>query len=211
MAKRFTSMVRGDWGTLIDLWEKDMDIVADRRRRRHGRVVRGEGEKEELEKRRRQVLTLISTGQISRVMQRVTIHGLASMADPAIRQQGAAKYPPRGHPMPHRVPKFSPVENLRGLRDALKALTPGSSRCSISHLFDYWLQLSYPSVVAPVARWLDSELWKTLETATGLSIPREAEGREWDCVLPVLVLGRRDRSFQEWVVRLSIRLRGFCF
>ena len=60
-------------------------------------------------------------------------------------------------------------------------------RCSIVHRFDYWLQLSYPSVVAPVARWLDEELWKILETSFGFHIPKEAEGKEWDCVLPVPV------------------------
>jgi hypothetical protein len=63
--------------------------------------------------------------------------------------------------------------------------------------------------VVPVARWLDNELWKILETATGLTIPRQAGGREWDCVLPVPVEGREDRNFQEWVVRHPVRLGGF--
>ena len=84
-------------------------------------------------------------------------------------------------------------------------------RCSIVQRFDYWLQLSYPSVVAPVARWLDDELWKILETAFGFHIPRRAEGNEWDCVLPVPVQGRADKSYQEWMARLPVRLGGFGF
>ena len=78
-------------------------------------------------------------------------------------------------------------------------------RCSIVQRFDYWLQLSYPSVVAPVARWLDDELWKILETAFGFHIPRRAEGNEWDCVLPVPVQGRADKIYQEWMARLPVR------
>ena len=49
------------------------------------------------------------------------------MNDPAVLAQVAAKYPPRGRPLPDRVPKGQPVEHLRGLRDNLKALLPGSS------------------------------------------------------------------------------------
>ena len=84
-------------------------------------------------------------------------------------------------------------------------------RCSIAHRFDYWLQLSYPSVVAPVARWLDEELWKILETAFGFHIPKVAEGKEWDCVLNVPMQERGGKSYQEWVVRLPVRLGGFGF
>ena len=84
-------------------------------------------------------------------------------------------------------------------------------RCSMACRFDYWLQLCYPSEVAPVARWLDCKLWAILETATGLSIPRQDCGRDWECVLPVPVQGRGGYSFQEWVVRQPVRLGGFGF
>ena len=542
VAKRFACMSRGDWGGLIDLWEKDRKILVDKKERRNRRGHR-QAEGDDLEKKRRDFLTLISSGQISRAMQRVTSHGLASMDSPAIRQQMESKYPARGRPLPDSVPKHSPIEHLRGLRDSLKALSPGSApgcggmrpeylqtlghkleeedmkrleefglsylrgdlphwfysvwltvqtvpifktaeqtsarplglrtpllkefhravvsqnkqevrtflepqqlgmsvagaqklvtsvrallnhrrdficvkidfrnaynemsrraiieafveeptlrhlahfcavtlapfsgleaggqlwgeggegatqgdpaasmefcvglqrflvlldtackagggmaragaddvtavgpaglvlpaveefarqveehcllhwektksevftwdgdlppgtpagltlageevdgnfehgfllygvpvgsdafcscklmeiaksikedaqkasnllssdrqalwsalRCSIVHRFDYWLQLSYPSVVAPVARWLDEELWKILETAFGFHIPKEAEGKEWDCVLPVPVHQRANKSYQEWIIRLPVRLGGFGF
>ena len=84
-----------------------------------------------------------------------------------------------------------------------------SLRSSIAQRFDYWLQLCYPSVVKPVAAWLDSEIWKVLESATGLTIPRGPTDDHWSCVLPVPVVGREGRSFQEWVVRQPVRFGGF--
>ena len=84
-------------------------------------------------------------------------------------------------------------------------------RCSIAHRLDYWLQTSYLSVVEPIATWLDSELWKFLKAATGLLIPRTTTNTAWDCVLPVPVAGREARSFQDWVVRLPVKLGGFGF
>ena len=99
------------------------------------------------------------------------------------------------------------AELLSGERHSLWS----ALRCSIAHRFDYWLQTSYPSVVEPIATWLDSELWKILEAATGLSIPRTTTNTAWDCVLPVPVAGREARSFQDWVVRLPVKLGGFGF
>ena len=101
-------------------------ILAEKNERRNRRGHR-EGGGEEMDKKRRDVLALISSGQISRAMQRVTSHGLASMDDPAIRQQMESKYPARGHALPDSVPKHSPADHLRGLRDSLKALSPGSA------------------------------------------------------------------------------------
>ena len=127
VAKRFGCLSRGDWGGLIDLWEKDRRILAEKNERRNRRGHREAGGVEDMERKRRDVLALISSGQISRAMQRVTSHGLASMDDPAIRQQTESKYPARGHALPESVPKHSPVDHLRGLRDSLKALSPGSA------------------------------------------------------------------------------------
>ena len=97
------------------------------------------------------------------------------------------------------------VDVLRGERQAIWA----ALKWSISQRFDYWCQLSYPSDLRPAAAWLDSELWKVLEAAVGTHIPREQEGRGWECVLPVPVNGREGRSFASWLVRLPIRLGGW--
>ena len=99
------------------------------------------------------------------------------------------------------------AELLSGERHSLWS----ALRCSISQRFDYWLQMSYPTVVKPVAKWLDEQLWKILETATGFTIPSGATNATWNCVLPIPVIGRSNRSFQQWVVRQPVRLGGFGF
>ena len=88
------------------------------------------------------------------------------------------------------------VELLTGERQSLWS----ALRCSITSRFDYWLQMSYPSVVEPVATWLDAQLWKVLESATGLTIPRTSSNTPWNCVLPIPVMERSTQTFQEWVV-----------
>ena len=126
VARRFNSVALGDWGGVVELWEKDKIFQTTERERRRRREPRARKE-DDLERRRREVVALISAGQISRAMSRVTSHGLASMEDAAVMAQVAAKYPPRGRPLPARAPKGQPVEHLRSLRDCLKALQPGSS------------------------------------------------------------------------------------
>ena len=127
VARRFTYAIKRDWGSLVEMWERDKLAHTQERERRSRRGRRrGETDGEE-EVRRRQVVALLSDGQISRAMTRVTSHGVASMDDPAVKAQVAAKYPARGRPLPARVPRGQPVEHLRALRDVLKGLQPGSS------------------------------------------------------------------------------------
>ena len=87
VAARFNAVTREDWGTLVELWERDKaNVLANReRRRRRRRNEPVPGREAEQEKRRREVVALISSGQISRAMSRVTSHGVASMNDPVGR------------------------------------------------------------------------------------------------------------------------------
>ena len=112
---------------MIELWERDKAVQIEDKERRNRRGQGGERQEDDLNKKRREVISLISSGQISRAMQRVTSHGLANMSDPAVMAQVKAKYPTSGWPLPVSVPKGQPVENLRGLRDRLKGLLPGLS------------------------------------------------------------------------------------
>ena len=99
------------------------------------------------------------------------------------------------------------VEVLGGEKQAIWA----ALKWSISTRFDYWLQLSYPTDIQPVAAWLDDELWIILEAAIGCRIPRTQEGKGWETVLSVPVGGREGRSFASWVVRLPIKQGGMGF
>ena len=80
---------------------------------------------------------------------------------------------------------------------------------SLAHKMDYFLSLCYPSDVLPVAEYLDTVLWAAFERAVGQHVPRLQEGRGTECVLDLPVDILRGRSFQEHIVRLPIRLRGF--
>ena len=66
------------------------------------------------------------------------------------------------------------VDLLAGDKQALWSVL----RLSISNRFGYFCQLVPPSLVEPVARWLDSAIWeRVLQPATGLTIPRAGGGR----------------------------------
>ena len=90
----------------------------------------GGGEQEKL---RRTVLSLISDGQLSRAVNRVTSHGVATARDPAVQDQLQAKYPPRSRPLSDSVSVGQAVENLRSLRETLtklqRGVSPGCGGC----------------------------------------------------------------------------------
>ena len=96
------------------------------------------------------------------------------------------------------------VDVLAGEKQAIWA----SLKWSISQRFDYWLKLSYPSDIRPVAAWLDGELWSVLEAAVGCHIPRGEEGRGWETVVQVPVVGMDGHSFASWVTRLPVKQGG---
>ena len=129
VAARFAALTAGDWGSLVEKWRVDMEYDEARGARRVGRR-RGEGVEEqrvrqEGEKLRRQVLSLIMDGQVGRAMSRVTSFSVASARDRAVQEQLQSKYPPRHRELPGSVLKGQPVENLRGLREALVKLQRG--------------------------------------------------------------------------------------
>ena len=93
------------------------------------------------------------------------------------------------------------VQVLSGDRQALWSVL----RLSTLTRFEYFCQLAPPSLCEPIACWLDGKLWSMLQAAVGFEIPRGEAGDKVAC--PV---GELDgRSYQEWVVRLPIRLHGW--
>ena len=95
------------------------------------------------------------------------------------------------------------VEVLVGDRQALWC----TLRSSMSARFDYWCQLVRPSLVRPVAAYLDQQLWSVLEAACGFLVPRRGHlrGGGVDCVLTV---PGRSLPFAEWVIRQPVKLHG---
>ena len=80
-------------------------------------------------------------------------------------------------------------------------------RLSTQQRFQYTMQLVPPSLCETVAAELDEELWRMFESTTGLTVPRNQE--QGGLCLRVPVPGLDHRSFQEWAVRLPVRLYGW--
>jgi hypothetical protein len=93
------------------------------------------------------------------------------------------------------------AELLGSHRHALWAVL----KWSTTSCFDYWSQLCPPSLVRPVARWLDGKLWSVLEQAAGQRIPRLADAQPGDILLPILVNGRSGLTFPEQLVRMAVK------
>ena len=82
---------------------------------------------------------------------------------------------------------------------------------SIVQRIQYLGQHAHPSICEPVAAWLDTQLGKELEVAIGFNIPRGDKGQEGDVIVNVPVQGISGKSFQEWAVRLPVKLYGWGF
>ena len=69
-------------------------------------------------------------------------------------------------------------------------------RLSIMQRFMYFLQLSPPIIVEPIATWLDDTLWGFLQRLCGFTVPR---GDEFGgLVINAPVEGFGEKTFQEW-------------
>ena len=73
---------------------------------------------------------------------------------------------------------------------------------------DYYLGLCYPSDIAEAACEMDHLLYKMLEKASALSIPRSDQGRGVECCPHVPVDRLCNKSYQDWMVRQPVRLVG---
>ena len=71
-------------------------------------------------------------------MSRVTSNGVASAREAEVQEQLKAKFPARFQELPDTVLQGQPVENLRGLRDALvrlqRGVAPGCGGCRGDYL-----------------------------------------------------------------------------
>ena len=126
VAKRFNCLsLRQDWGAALNYWMKDrLKLKEDKARD----TVRNElTEAEKREKKKKQVISLLSKTQISRAVSRINSYGAAPLDEPGVKEQVAAKYPVRKKVIPFNIPRGSPIDNLGGLRENLLGLIKGSS------------------------------------------------------------------------------------
>ena len=102
VARRFNALgQRQDWGGIVERWEADMKRTASRKPL--DRVRRKPDEEEQKARLRREVVSLINGGKISKEMQIITSNGVASIDDPNVLDMLKSKYPDRGRAIPGRV------------------------------------------------------------------------------------------------------------
>ena len=132
VGQRVNCLVREDWGGLLNLLERDIEKanMEDRRGRREA-TYREErerwAEEKERDKKRRNALSLLSRGLISKAVRSINSYGIGDMGDHEVREQMAAKYPDRGAPLPPSVTRGQCIDSLRGLKDVLLGLEAGKS------------------------------------------------------------------------------------
>ena len=81
-------------------------------------------------------------------------------------------------------------------------------RSSLSHKFDYWLTLCYPSQVKSAAERMDTLQNRILDSLAGTHIPMQALNNEWAISLPVPDINLQLRSYQQWVIRQPVKMGG---
>ena len=124
-AQRFNALVKGDWGKLITLWERDKIISEEARRWQRNKTTISNEEK--IDKKTRNVVGLIAQGQVSKAANRINSFGVADITEGVVMDQVRSKYPARGRPLLEAVSWGKPVENLRSLRESLLHLERGKS------------------------------------------------------------------------------------
>ena len=119
--KRFNSVVKGDYGELVQLWLRDMEIVRNKEIRKSSRGKPAS----DMCKKTRQAVSLISKGFISKASNRMISHGVANIDDPTSKAALASKYPTRGNDIPATVSKGQCVDTMKSLRDSWLSLKGG--------------------------------------------------------------------------------------
>merc|ERR1719318_311781 len=90
-------------------------------------MVEAERERKELEIQRREVLSLLQSGMVSKAMNRVTSYGVADCRDQGVQQQVKRKFPAREVPLPDQVSRHKAIDSFRDLRGSLLSLDAGIS------------------------------------------------------------------------------------
>ena len=126
-AQRFNSLVKGDWGKLVLLWERDKMASQELNRRQRNRNGPNRNTSKSLDQKTRNAVSLIAQGKVSKAANRINSFGVANIDDNAVMNQVKLKYPNRGRPLPENVSWGRPVESLYCLRESLLQLERGKS------------------------------------------------------------------------------------
>ena len=73
---------------------------------------------------------------------------------------------------------------------------------------DYWLTLVYPRQMQEAASKMDKLVLRVIQKIIGLEIPLTGGQDDWNSSINVPIENLQGKSFQEWVLRLPVRLGG---
>ena len=81
-------------------------------------------------------------------------------------------------------------------------------RSSICQRLDFWLTMVYPSQMEKCAERMDNLIINAIQKLLGSQIPLKEEGQNWNCPVQVPIEDLKGQSFQNWILRLPIKLGG---
>ena len=199
-------LVRDDWGSLLVLLSKDLETAEKEDRGPRRQAARREenermAEEKAKDRKRRNALSLLSRGLISKAVRTINSYGIGDMEDQAVKNQMAAKYPERGIPLPASVPRGQCVDSLYGIKDVLIGLEGGMSPGTgglrpeyLTCLAEVWSQEDMAKLEEFGMRYLNGQLptwwyrvWLTVTTvplhktiAKNL-LPPQSSRHLWSC------------------------------
>ena len=100
------------------------------------------------------------------------------------------------------------VENMCSTLESSRQSMWAMLRSSTSQKLDYWLTLVYPSLMKPAAEKMDKLVLRVIQKIVGSEIPMKGGDEDWNKSISVPIEILSDRSFQNWALRLPIRLGG---
>ena len=102
--RNLTALVKGDWGKLVTLWERDKIVAHEAKRWENNSNNRNPVDQHlAMEKKTRNVVSVISQGQVSKAANRINSFEVANIAENVVMDQVRNKYPARGRPLPDQL------------------------------------------------------------------------------------------------------------
>ena len=132
VAFRYNCVTSGDWGGLVEQFERDLAARQERR------GARSRKEQEDITRVCRAAMGDISTGKLGQGIKKVISPGLADIKDPRVWEELQRKFLTNRQPLLASVSKVSPIDSFYNLKESLLSLeqgkSPGSGGCRPEYL-----------------------------------------------------------------------------
>ena len=96
----------------------------------------------------------VHRGKVSKAANRIVLHGIAIHADPNVKDQLQAKFPPKKKELQQTVKKLSPIDQFKNLRGTLLSI-PGAVAPGSGGLWNEFLLALGERMQDDEMKWLD--------------------------------------------------------